>query len=239
MQVYFQQIRPLDQCGADDGIMVGNMLTDFANSKMEKLVGVDDYGQVASAVRIFVFRTVMLSACGFTNISAMLIPLVLSRKLGVASQPPGGAIESETVASVTAHEARIMSDALLFMLATQSAASAVEELLRQFPPLRLMAQTHCWFAPLLQAISQRLVRADSALGVAAIRRLSRRASTAVIPQSSADSAARIHPLHGSRDPSAADHEDAAAAASATVLGTPEAEASVGRSEAFSEFDSLA
>ena len=60
MQVYFQQIRPLDQCGADDGITVGNMLTDFANTKMEKLAGVDDYGQVASAIRIFVFRTVML-----------------------------------------------------------------------------------------------------------------------------------------------------------------------------------
>ncbi len=64
---YFQQIRPLAKCDAEDGRVVGQLLVDLASSNPKDL---------ARSIREFADRTAMLRDCGFAHIGEMLARLL-------------------------------------------------------------------------------------------------------------------------------------------------------------------
>ncbi len=70
-QRYFQQVRPLSKCGAEDGRVVGRLLVDAA-------AAVGNATELARTVRVFAHRTAMLRECGFRDIGTMLGRLLLT-----------------------------------------------------------------------------------------------------------------------------------------------------------------
>ena len=66
-QLYFQQVRPLAKCDAEDGRVVGHMLVDLVSSNPKDL---------PHAIREFAYRTAMLRDCGFAHIGDMLARLL-------------------------------------------------------------------------------------------------------------------------------------------------------------------
>ena len=74
-QRYFQQIRPLSACDAEDGRIVGRMLKDLVESKPKDL---------AHAIRAFASNTAMLRESGFRHIGVMLEHLLTADAQGGA-----------------------------------------------------------------------------------------------------------------------------------------------------------
>ena len=73
LQRYFQQVRPLAKCDAEDGRIVGLMLVDLASSNPKDL---------PRAIREFADRTAMLRDCGFAHIGEMLAQLLSANVQG-------------------------------------------------------------------------------------------------------------------------------------------------------------
>jgi hypothetical protein len=86
-QRYFQQIRPVAKCDAEDGRVVGHMLHDLVSSNPK---------DPARAIREFADRTAMLRDCGFAHIGGMLARL-LSANVQVKPDDDAMAIPSTPV----------------------------------------------------------------------------------------------------------------------------------------------
>ena len=73
MQTYFLQIKPLAECAAQDGVLLGHLLANVA----EKASSQDR----ASAITTFVLRTAILRECGFVSLDAMIAALFVTQVL--------------------------------------------------------------------------------------------------------------------------------------------------------------
>jgi hypothetical protein len=172
-QLYFQQVRPLSKCDAEDGRVVGHMLVDLVSSNPKDL---------PHAIREFAYRTAMLRDCGFAHIGDMLARL-LSTDVHSGSDDDTRAIPSPTVAtaavgsilapsthgdsehmpqqgaacdpaSVTVEQAAAIGSMVARSLrAAQMPATALRKVVNTSAVLRTMKSSYVWFVPMLEVLT--------------------------------------------------------------------------------------
>ena len=170
---YFQQVRPLAKCDAEDGRLVGHMLVDLASSNPKDL---------PHAIREFAYRTAMLRDCGFARIGDMLARL-LSADVHGGSDDDTTAISSPTVAtaavvsilapsthadlehtprqeaacdpaSVTVEQAAAIGSMVARSLrAAHMPATALRKVVNKYAVLRTMTSSYVWFVPMLEVLT--------------------------------------------------------------------------------------
>ena len=173
LQRYFQQIRPLSECDARDGRVVGHMLMELVDKKPKEL---------ALTIRTFATRTAMLRECGCCMGDMLIAMLAASANSGSEHAPPAVAqLAAQDPASVTAEQATAIGR----MLATRTRSShvpatALSTMVDSHSIVRTMKTKHSWFVPMLEVL---LVPPESA----ELRRPSvmRRLSAIITPEAMA------------------------------------------------------
>jgi hypothetical protein len=143
LQLYFQHIRPLALCDAEDGRAVGRLLVDLVNSKVKDL---------AHAIRGFANRTAMLRDCNLRHMGDMLVATLAANGHSDSKLAPNEN-EAENPALVTAEQAT----AIGAMLAARTRSSevpaiALHQVMHSHPILREMKMQHLWFSPMLEVV---------------------------------------------------------------------------------------
>ena len=151
LQRYFQHIRPLAQCDAEDGRVVGQMLHDLVSCEPKDPAG---------AVREFAHRTAMLRECGLAHIGDMLARLLSADVRGkpdrtsvIPSAPvPTTAVELDP-SSLTEEQAIAIGAAIaLSVREADMPATGLKRLVKSHAVLRAMNSKYAWFAPMLETI---------------------------------------------------------------------------------------
>ena len=184
VQRYFQQIRPIAQCDAEDGRVVGHMLHDLVSSKPKDL---------PRAIREFAHRTAMLRECGLAHIGDMLARLLSA---DVRGKPDGtSAIPSAPVpttavgldpSSLTEEQAIAIGAAIVLSVhEADMPATGLKRVVKSYAVLRAMKSKYVWFAPLLETIMAH--KAAEPRGSLLMKRLSSRI-TSVAPRDAPSSA---------------------------------------------------
>jgi hypothetical protein len=146
LQVYFQQIRPLSECVADDGLFVAKLF-------MDEVARSDTKEKAEPALQRFVSRTAMFRDSGFANIGSLLIAMV-SESTGPSDSIAEVVSQSE---APTVTEAIDIGGAFAPSLANHdTAAAAVAAYIEKYVALRKLSETHVWFRPMLETIAGRL-----------------------------------------------------------------------------------
>ena len=149
MQTYFLRVKPLAECAAKDGVLLGHLLADVAEK-----ASLQDR---ASAITTFVLRTTILRECGFVSLDGMLAALFvthygLARFKTIFARP----VPTANPAAVTAVEATTMGSGLDAILRTSTDhREAVDEFLATYLAMDVMAQRQVWFRPMLETIAKR------------------------------------------------------------------------------------
>jgi hypothetical protein len=147
-QHYFQQLRPLSECGVEDGYAVGHMLVDVV-----KLSPNDR----AHAVRTVANRTVMLQECGMRHIGAMLAHL-----LTTDSQDRPGPVEELSMSVLKDVDISLLTEKQAIALGSLIASSvyesnfpvtALQKVVKLNTLLRAMKSAYVWFVPMLEIVS--------------------------------------------------------------------------------------
>jgi hypothetical protein len=145
LQCYFQHVRPLSECDADDGRVVGHMLLDLAQSKPE---------DPAHTIRAFVNRTAMLRECGFRHICAMLAQLL---DVDAAQGEPDNCARIVELGPsvVTEEQAHAIGRAIASSIRRSHVpATALKRVLQSHEVLRAMKAGFVWFVPMLEVITE-------------------------------------------------------------------------------------
>jgi hypothetical protein len=145
--VYFQQIRPLGECDAEDGRVVGQLLLELVEEEPKDL---------AAHIRNFVNRTAMLRECGFRCIGAMLTRLLTEdAEGGLDADVPITALNPSTV---TEKQATAIGSAIASSLHRSNVpATALRKVLESHAVLRTMKSGHVWFVPMLDVLTAHMV----------------------------------------------------------------------------------
>ena len=145
--LYFQQVRPLSECEAQDGRLVGSLLIDLVKSNPKDL---------AIIIRHFVHRTAMLRECGFRHIGAML-HRVFAADAQIPSGPAAAASPSRRGCDpslVTEKQANAIGSAIASgMRRAHVPATALQQVVMSNTVLRTMKATHVWFVPMLEVVT--------------------------------------------------------------------------------------
>ena len=126
VQSYFQQMRPLDECVAEDGIAIGMMLVDTADCAAgteSTRVGI---------LRDFMMHTVMLKDCDFRLLDAMLVAVIISNA-GSTQQGMHAVLRLDPT-TLTEKDATVIGESLrriVYGQASLKPAAAVGELLHR------------------------------------------------------------------------------------------------------------
>ncbi len=155
---YFQQIRPIANCSAEDGEVVGHMLHRLVRGKPKDL---------PHAIREFVDRTAMLRGCGFAHIGDMLTPL-LSADMDVQGGVQAGPEEGTTATPsapvpttaggldpslLTKEQAIAIGTAIVLSLHEHGVpAAGLKRVVKSHAALRAMESEYAWFVPMLEVI---------------------------------------------------------------------------------------
>ena len=152
LQRYFQQIRPIEKCNAEDGRVVGHMLHDLISSKPEDL---------ARSIREFAHRTAMLRGCGFAHIGDMLARLLSADVQGkshdgttpIPSTPVPTGVAGLDSSSLTEEQAVAIGNAIVCSVREASAlAAGLKTVIRSHAVLRAMKSEYTWFVPMLEVV---------------------------------------------------------------------------------------
>jgi hypothetical protein len=141
-QRYFQQIRPLSACDAEDGRIIGRMLKDLVESKPKDL---------AHAIRAFASNTAMLRESGFRHIGVMLEHLL-------TADAQGGAVGDAAIVAldrslVTEKQAIAIGGAIAQSVRRSHVpATAVRKVVNSHAVLRAMQSGFAWFVPMLEVL---------------------------------------------------------------------------------------
>jgi hypothetical protein len=159
LQLYFQQIRPLANCNAEDGNIVGHMLHDLVRRKPKDL---------PHAIREFVNRTAMLRGCGFAHIGDMLARLLSAHlQAGVQAGPEEGTTATQSapvptaavgldLSSLTKEQAIAVGTAIVLSLHEHDVPTAcLKRVVKSHAALRAMESKYAWFVPMLEVILER------------------------------------------------------------------------------------
>ena len=148
-QLYFQQLRKLNECNAEDGRLVGHQLMDLVDRKPR---------DVAKAIRAFAFHSAMLRDSGFRNIGFLLVALARDhhgpQNGSVTLADPGphasedGPIASDDAGTVTPEQAARLGRLL-------ASPKALGKVVRSCAVLRDMKARYEWFVPMIEAIAKR------------------------------------------------------------------------------------
>jgi hypothetical protein len=181
LQLYFQQIRPLAKCDAEDGRVVGRMLVELMGRKPK---------DAAHAIHVFAGRTAMLRDCGFGHIGAMLTRLLSADVQGdttAVPAMPGPAIDlGLDPLSLTEKQAVAIGSAITSSVRQARVfAVALKRICRAHAVLQVMKSEHAWFVPMLEVVTAH--KAAEPRESVLMKRLSRLSSrvTVVAPISSA------------------------------------------------------
>jgi hypothetical protein len=142
-QRYFQQIRPLSACDAEDGRIVGCMLQKLVESKPKDL---------AHAIRTFANHTAMLRDSGFRHIGVMLEHLLLA-------DASGGAVSDAAIvvldpSSVTKDQAIAIGGLIASSVRrSHMPGTALRRIVESYPVLRAVTLGHEWFVPMLEVLT--------------------------------------------------------------------------------------
>jgi len=164
-QLYFQQVRPLAKCDAEDGRVVGHMLVDLASSNPKDL---------PHAIREFANRTAMLRDCGFAHIGEMLARLLkggLDDDTTAIPSPTVTSVAAAVVsilvpstprqdaacdpASVTVEQAAAIGSMVARSIrsAPMPATAALRKVVNTYAVLRTMKSSYVWFVPMLEVLT--------------------------------------------------------------------------------------
>jgi hypothetical protein len=147
LKEYFQQIRPLSQCDAEDGRIFGHLLMNLVDTTPNDL---------PHAVRTFVNRTAALRDCCFRHIASMLVALV-DPAPGIGQDAP---LASE-LGTLTEKQATSIGRLLQSRVFTsRSPVATLDRVFRMYGALKEMDATYEWFMPMLEAVVQRKVSAE-------------------------------------------------------------------------------
>jgi hypothetical protein len=164
IQTYFLQLQPPMSVIAADAVTLGHILMDLVETTKSP--------ERATAIRMFVERTAVLRECGFAHLDAfiggifderLLYTLGLGfRKFKTVSVPE---VVATNPAFLTEDGAALMGKGLESIVRVSSTpAEAIDELVGKYPALKVMADRHVWFRPLLETIAKRRV-AKAPLGL--------------------------------------------------------------------------
>jgi hypothetical protein len=187
LQCYFQHVRPLSECDADDGRIVGHMLLDLAQRNPK---------DPAHAIRTFVNRTAMLRECGFRHIGAMLVQLL---DVDAAQGEPDhhATIVELSPSMVTEQQAHVIGSAIASgTRQSHVPASALKKVLQSHEVLRAMTLGYIWFVPMLEIITAR--KHEQLRRSAVMKRLSAFGTTR---------APRVAPVAMTLNANSADHDE--------------------------------
>jgi hypothetical protein len=160
LQLYFQQIRPLADCDANDGKVVGQLLVDLVERRPT---------DPPHAVREFAYRTAMLRECGLRNIGSMLARLLNADAYGPEDDV---AIEGLDPSSVTEKQAAsIASAVMLSVYQSHMPAMALQKVINSQAVTKTMKSRYAWFVPMLEILLNR--RAVELHRFSLVKRLSR------------------------------------------------------------------
>jgi hypothetical protein len=149
LQTYFAHVMPPPSCTAADGTLLGHLIVDTAEAAKRP--------ERASAVRTFIERTATLQESGVGCLDALLTASLGESGHDVLPQ----AVATTDPGALTVAEATTIGrgfDAIMRVSATPS--DAVDELLRKYPAVLVVAQQHGWARPILETIAKR--RAETA-----------------------------------------------------------------------------
>ena len=170
MQRYFQQIRPLAECDAQDGQRVGQLLIDLVNGKPKEL---------PHAICEFANQTTMLRDSGFVHIGDMLVA-ILAADAHSGSRYAPHEDATRNPALVTAEQATAIGGELAASVhSSNEPVTAVHRFVDSHSILHVMKMRHAWLVPMLEV----LVAPQPSIGT----RLTRRLRTMTIaPRSTVD-----------------------------------------------------
>jgi hypothetical protein len=156
LQLYFQQIRPMANCSAEDGKVVGHMLHDLVKGKPKDL---------PHLIRELVNRTAMLRGCGFAHIGDMLARLLSAHlQAGVQAGPEEGTTATQSApvptaavgldpSSLTKEQAIAIGTAIVFSFREHDVpAAGLKRVVKSHASLRAMESKCAWFVPMLEVI---------------------------------------------------------------------------------------
>jgi hypothetical protein len=152
LQSYFQQIRPLSACDAEDGRIVGHMLLELVKRESKEL---------ARAIRTFANRTAMLRECGFRHIGVMLTHLLTADAHGGPVEDSDSAVRVLDPSSLTEKQANAMGNAIASIARRShdedhmpaTPRSALRKVVQSHAVLRAMKLEHAWFVPMLEVVT--------------------------------------------------------------------------------------
>jgi hypothetical protein len=173
LQRYFQHVRPLAKCDAEDGRVVGHMLVDLVSSNPKDLPHV---------IREFAYRTAMLRDCGFAHIGDMLArllsadvqggpgddttaipstPVETAAAVSILAPSAHGDLEHTPQqdaacdsASVTVEQAAAIGSMVARSLRSgQMPATALRKVVNKHAALRTMKSSYVWFVPMLEVLT--------------------------------------------------------------------------------------
>ena len=134
-QVYFQQIRPLHECTAEDGRVVGHML--MKHSTLD-------------SKRVFVLRTAMFRECSFLRIGDMLVALLAAAPTADApSDCEDAPSAAEDLSSLTCEQAAALGRRLASSL---HRGAGLDEAVQSHRNLCAMRSQYAWFVPMLKVL---------------------------------------------------------------------------------------
>jgi hypothetical protein len=146
-QRYFQHIRPLSDCDAEDGRVVGHLLVNLVEGKPKDL---------AHAIRTFVNRTAMLRECSFCHIGAMLVHLLATSDAHAQGSCDDAAIVAVDPSSVTEKQAMALGSAIASSVQQpHMLATALHQVVNSHVVLRAMNSGYVWFVPMLEVLTAR------------------------------------------------------------------------------------
>ena len=144
LQLYFQQLRPLTECAADDGPVVGHLLLNV----VERASG--SAKELPHRIRRFCQQVAMLRDCGFPLFSAMLRALV---SFDIRSAGPEHLAVAADPALMTEEHATAVGRMLMSAVCEQPGnAFVVDNFVLVYAALRTMKQKFPWFVPMLKTI---------------------------------------------------------------------------------------
>jgi hypothetical protein len=149
-QLYFQQIRPIAKCDAEDGRVIGHMLHNLVSSNPKDL---------ARAIREFADRTAMLRDCGFAHIGEMLARLLsadVQRRpdddaTAIPSTPRTAAAGGPNRSALTEEQAIAIGWAIASIVhEAHSLAAGLNKAVQSHGALQAMKSEYAWFMPMLE-----------------------------------------------------------------------------------------
>jgi hypothetical protein len=165
LQLYFQQLRPLISCAAEDGPVVAHLLLNHVEENLRS-------HELSHRIRTFCSTIAMLRNCGFVHFSAMLGAMV---SFNIRTAALNHMVIATDPALVTEEQATAIGCELMCIVLERSgSALALDNFVQVYAALRTMSRKYPWFVPLLKTVLMRRAAASSKTG--AVQRVQKRLS---------------------------------------------------------------